>query len=96
MRYEKPIVVDLSMPAKAAGQEPESCINGGTPAGPILQMCQTGGNPNNLLNGCSTGPQPGGGGSPFCVSGNSPITIYCMTGTGAASADTCTSGPTPV
>ena len=94
MHYEKPIVMDLSIPAKAAGQEPESCINGTVPAG--LLFCQTGGTPMNTGDTCNAGPQPGAGGADLCVAGDIPASSYCEIGTGATLTDFCTTGPSPV
>jgi hypothetical protein len=92
MRYEKPVVMDLSLRARTASGEPNGCYNGADPAGEDL--CQTGGAPTSLGNQCATGPTPGGTLPPLCISGGAAL--LCMTGAGGGTFDTCTSGPQPI
>ena len=92
MRYEKPVVIDLSLRARAASGEPDGCYSGTAPAG--TQICLTGGTPGPFGNQCATGPDPGVTSPPLCVPGGAPL--FCLTGSiGTTTADTCTSGPQP-
>jgi hypothetical protein len=96
MRYEKPIVMDLSAAARARGQGPLSCLSGDNPGG--LNMCAAGVNPTTCSNTCGVGPAPrsGSGDINFCYTGPSANTICESGGSGYASFDDCTSGPTNV
>ena len=94
MRYQKPIVMDLSGQARASGLTPLGCYNG-TAAG-ITEFCQTGGSPLPALFNCGSGPVPAVGPGFACISGAMPETSFCMIGTGATAIDACTSGPQPV
>jgi hypothetical protein len=94
MRYEKPIVMDLSRAARSGGQQPLSCFDGGTPSGPIA-YCRSGGAPASPLNPCVVGPGPGGSGEPVCYAGVG-ATIFCEAGGAGSTADTCTAGPSNI
>ena len=94
MRYEKPLVVDLSAGARARGQGPLSCITGNGAQG--ANTCMTGnGAKEYCSNGNSvTGSCVGGGnvGGTSCYSGVSP-TGYCEVGAGGADDPTgCNAG----
>jgi hypothetical protein len=92
MRYEKPIVMDLSAGARAAGQGPLGCIPGvdannyacstGDVAYPDLGPCTSGPVPETgWPTLCAAGPAVGGEGA--CVGGGSPIQIEpCTVGIG--------------
>ena len=93
MRYEKPIVMDLSGQARASGLMPLGCYNG-TAAG-LTEVCQTGTSPGSFTFNCGSGPVPAVGAGIACISGVTPETFYCMTGGLAIPSDNCTSGPQP-
>ena len=95
MRYEKPLVIDMSLRARTASGEPESCYNGTTPAG--MGFCQAGTSPSDFLgNQCNNGPDPGVSTPAICVSGLFAGGGGCMSGSAGTSVpDACTSGPQP-
>lgn len=104
MRYEKPIVMDLGARARAAGQWPLGCYSGGVGGGGWSDCqdgagggtCQYGASGRGNANGCTTGPQAGGGGDPVCISGSVPTEPFCMTGGGGFDYEQpCMSGPAP-
>ena len=96
MRYEKPIVMDLSTRARFAnGQGPLSCMDGSSPV--HEGVCGTGTDPSFIAT-CTAGPTAGdcAGGSSAgatCLSGSTTTLNYeCAAGTGGA-AGSCTVGP---
>jgi len=93
MRYQKPVVMDLS--AAARGQGPLGCYNGEGPGG--NQWCQSGTSPTSMPFQCNVGPNAGGIiPQDACITGNSPTVGFCMTGVGGANwGDACTTGPVP-
>ena len=95
MRYEKPLVIDLSLRARTASGEPEGCYTGISPAG--TGLCQTGTSPTNFMgNQCNTGPTPDINPPPVCISGAAATGAgFCMAGASGGINDSCTSGPQP-
>lgn len=92
MRYEKPIVLDLSAGARATGQEPLGCYSGNAPGG--TGLCEAGTGGTAWVNPCAVGPAPGGSGGDTCVSGAAASGGACISGAGGPSIyDTCTVGP---
>lgn len=91
MRYEKPIVIDLSASARASGQEPLSCYPGPTP-GDDWYLCETGGGPYSPVQGCNVGPAPGSGSQVMCISGVAVLSV-CESGAGGWHDTYCTVGP---
>jgi hypothetical protein len=96
MRYQKPVVMDLSAGSRASGQWPLGCYNGEVGNG-LWNDCQygtTGGGPGNT---CGAGPQPGGHDPSVCISGNLPPLDFCMIGTGGSDwGDSCEVGSSDV
>jgi hypothetical protein len=80
MRYEKPIVMNLSARARTTGQGPLGCVAGD--AAGAWETCATGGNPY-----CSAPPScvSGGAATPGgdCLSGTT-VSYYCEAGSGGA------------
>jgi hypothetical protein len=101
VRYQKPIIIDLSSSARATGQDPLGCYSGNTPSG-LSNWCQAGTNVTNVsIYTCVAGPVPDG--NTFygtCITGPAVTGMagaICQTGTaGNNYGDTCTSGPQPV
>jgi len=99
MRYEKPLVVDLSAGARARGQWPLSCLIGNGASG--TEICATG---NGAKSYCSVGngvknPVPScvGGGTVNppgdCYSGGNASGYYCEAGVSGADDPTgCNAG----
>lgn len=94
MRYEKPIVMDLSAAARTSGQGPLSCYAGGVP-GPLFYLCETGGDPYNPAQSCGVGPAPGTGSETMCISG-AVVASLCESGLGGLKDDYCTAGPSAI
>ena len=95
MRYEKPLVVDLSAGARARGQGPLSCITGNVAQGASTCMIGNGANEYCSTGNSVTGSCVGGGnvGGTSCYSGGSP-SGYCVAGvTGANDPTGCKAGP---
>ena len=93
MRYEKPVVIDLSLRARTASGEPEGCYSGGTPTVPAT--CQAGTGPSGAEHTCLLGPAPGSVFPEMCLPGLEAGS-GCMSGyAGSPISDTCTSGPQP-
>jgi len=92
MRYQKPVVMDLSAGARATGQDPLSCYSGNTPGG--QGACQMGTGGATWSGTCVTGPNAGGAGASICVGGLSAF-FTCSSGTGPGFDDTCTTGALP-
>lgn len=100
MRYEKPIVMDLSAGARAAGRWPLACISGGTATD--TETCGTGtaagwtcsaGTNGALGDTCYEGSNPGSGWED-CFPGSSAT--YCASGlNGDTDPYGCRSGPVP-
>jgi hypothetical protein len=101
MRYEKPMVMDLS--ARAAGQIPLVCFSGNGPGGgggclggtsPWYTSCGAGGEAD--YQAC-VGGSGASGTWDDCFSGSTPGSGgYCAAGgTPGAGSDSCTNGPTP-
>lgn len=98
MRYAKPTVVDLAHGAAGGQETPDSCYSGTDADGSGFGTCQAGTAGGALYNQCTTGPNPGAGDTPICVSGPAPGTSFpfCQTGgDGGDYGDTCTNGPSP-
>jgi hypothetical protein len=94
MRYQKPVVMDLSAGARASGQWPLGCYNGTTPGGSSYCQFGTGGDSIDYV--CNVGPLPDTDGFEACITGLDPMLTFCMFGSGGAPPeDTCTSGPLP-
>jgi hypothetical protein len=95
MRYEKPIVMDLSAGARSTvGQGPLSCMDGTTPGGVGMCSVGTGGASVGVL--CTVGPAPGSSSPSICYSGV-VVDNLCEAGTvGNAVADDCTVGPSNI
>jgi hypothetical protein len=91
MRYEKPIVIDLSQRARTVSGEPNSCYAGTTP-GEDFYLCETGGVPYTPAQSCGVGPAPGTGSSTMCISGVSVLSL-CESGAGGFKDNYCTVGP---
>lgn len=95
MKYEKPIVVNLGARARAAGQDPLSCMSGNAPMGGS-RICGAGASPAYVA-GCQTGNATGdcssGMAASFtCLSGPAPdLGEECEAGVGGSQGD-CTSG----
>jgi hypothetical protein len=105
VRYEKPIVTDLGARVRTTGQGLLGCYDGGVGAGGWSDCqagtgggtCQYGTSGRGNANGCTTGPEPGGGGYPVCIPGSTPTTDFCMAGSVGFDYDQpCVSGPAPV
>ncbi len=99
MRYEKPMVMDLSAGARAAGA-PFGCFDGGAPESGS-GFCQTGGSVTHVNDSvCTTGPVPGlGSTNANCYSGVAVAGVLtgCQSGGSVTyTLETCTSGPSPV
>jgi len=95
LRYEKPIIMDLSSGARASGQiAPQSCMAGSTP-GADWYLCETGGNPFTPAQSCGVGPDPGTGSSTMCISGASVLSV-CASGAGGFHDTYCTNGPSAI
>jgi hypothetical protein len=86
MRYEKPIVKDLSAQARATGDWPLGCYNGSSNS----TVCATGSGVTSGRDGCRAGS-----GATFgvCAAGINPggSNPQCAAGTGG-NADTCSAG----
>ena len=102
MRYEKPVVMDLSAGARAAGHGPLACVPGAS-AVEGVESCAPG---NGAGWSCSGGPF--GGNEAVCASGGDPgfgndclngttVTGYCMGGSlGGHDPSGCRAGPFPL
>ena len=94
MRYEKPVVIDLSLRARTASGEPNGCYVGFVPGD--TGICQTGTGPTGSLDyQCATGPNPGVSSPAMCIPGGDPSGM-CNTGASGTWEDSCTSGPNGV
>ena len=91
MRYEKPVVIDISLRARMVSGEPNSCYPGATP-GPDWYLCETGGDPFSPAQSCTVGPAPGTGSTNMCISGVSVLSV-CESGAGGYHDSYCTVGP---
>ncbi len=89
MRYGKPLVVDLSAGARAAGQGPLGCYNGDGANG-WSEVCYTGTGPRYSIPPCRTGNRPPAVGD--CIGGSSAF--CCESGaSGSNDPNGCRSGP---
>jgi hypothetical protein len=88
MRYEKPIVMDLSARARSAtGQEPLACIDGWGASAPAV--CNSGGAGGGLTgDDCLAGPSAG----IFCAAGPAAI-AECSGGAVPMGSYGCNVGP---
>lgn len=87
MKYEKPIVLNLSARAQSArGQGPQGCVAG--PAAGTYESCGSGGSATwgcttggaaDFVTSCMSGGAANGSGD--CLAG-SVVTYYCETGAG--------------
>jgi hypothetical protein len=87
MHYEKPVVMDLSAGARAAGQEPLSCWSGSAYINGDACMVGDG----NWS--CAVGP---GATYETCVGGTTVTDGLCVGGSVPIASDLCTSGPAPI
>ena len=96
MRYEKPLVIDMSLRARTASGGLESCYDGNSASGGA-GWCVVGTLPSMPpYYQCTTGLTPGGGTPAMCISGGSAGSGGCVTGAaGTTVEDSCTSGPQP-
>ena len=84
MRYEKPIVMDLSARARSAG----GCLDGNSALG-LWESCSTG---NGAQRSCGVGA--GGGDRDLCVPGIGVSSGDCLSGN-YTNGYTCTTGTLP-
>ena len=97
MRYQKPMVMDLSAGARASGQGPLGCYNGNNPGGGI-PVCGTGTNPTDFGDVC----RPGGTVISYqvCAYGAAPTTgpgnPVCSNGTILGNNDSCQQGASAI
>ena len=81
MRYQKPVVMDLSAGVRASGQVPLSCFGGNFPGG--LLWCGAGTSGTAPSANCVAGPEATGG-PVFCANGlNTAPDNWCQGGAGA-------------
>lgn len=93
MRYEKPVVMDLSAAARAAGLDPLGCYNGSSPAG--RPWCQAGTSASVFGGKCEVGPGPGTFDPASCFPGGSATWVCVIGGAPTGPSDTCSTGTVP-
>lgn len=92
MRYERPIVMELS--ARASGQEPLGCYDGVIADSPN-EICFAGGAPSFTEPPCWPGSSPGAAMPGDCIGGTAAF--YCEAGvSGTLDPDGCRAGPSVV
>jgi hypothetical protein len=93
IKYQKPVLIDLSSAAhSAAGTDPSSCYDGASPGG--FGICGTGTSGGDWGQECTTGRGAVGVGGGMCIAGPGPFSGYCINGGGGDNyGDSCTSGP---
>ena len=99
MRYEKPVVINLSKSA-VQGEDSMACMPGGN----VLGFCTAGGDPTFCAAGTSGAAYPGEdcypGAAPTegfaCVPGGAATGFECATGGAPLYVGACTSGPSPI
>jgi hypothetical protein len=88
MKYEKPLVVDLSAAARSDGHEPQMCKAGN---GPIGDKCYPGASGTQSSGDCVGGMNPGTGEG--CGNGYNAWPSECADGIHASWHGSCSAGP---